>query len=123
MRSFRKYRVMKLVRIFTEKLKRNVVLKKPVDLDDRTLRSSMLDRFFGEKEGIEMDNIWIVAMEGVSLVIITWLMIIYSLVLVFRSVEQSNMFMVSQLVAVIFYTSETVINFFVKRYEQGKAVN
>lgn len=48
MRSFRKYRVEKLVKIFTEKLKRNVVLRKPYDLTDRPQSSSVVERFFGE---------------------------------------------------------------------------
>jgi hypothetical protein len=123
MRSFRKYRVMKLVKVFTEKLKRNIVLKKPYHVNPKAINSTLLERLFGEKEGIEMDNCWIVLMEGVSLAIITWLVIIYTLVLVFHNVEETGVFFVSQLVALIFYTSETAINFFVKSYEQGKAID
>jgi hypothetical protein len=36
-----------------------------------------------------MNNFWVIFIEGMSLVIVTWLMIIYSLTLVFRNVQQT----------------------------------
>jgi hypothetical protein len=124
MRSFRKYRVGRLVRVFSEKLKRNVVLNTPVTTEAEFSEStSMLERLFGEKEGLDLNNFWVVVLESVSLFIVTWLMIIYSLALVFRTVQETDLFRVSQYVALIFYTLEITLNFFIKRYDEGKAIN
>lgn len=63
-----------------------------------------------------MNSFWVVVVDGFGLSIVTWLMIMYSLVLVFRSVEETEIFRISQFVALLFYTLEIFLNFFVKQY-------
>lgn len=67
-----------------------------------------------------MNNFWIVIMEGISLAIITWLMILYTLILVFPIVQHSPLFFFTQTIALVFYFSSTLVNFFLKKYDEGK---
>lgn len=70
-----------------------------------------------------MNNFWVILMEAAGLIMSTWLVWIYSLVLVFRSVGSSPVFRATQSIALIYFLAEVLLNFFVKVYHQGKIIS